>query len=68
MLKIPRTRTLTPPSWDPFLVIQNDNCKLSYIPTPISTLPVQNEDCSSTTRGRRPRIFDMKEKITRPGI
>jgi hypothetical protein len=35
---------------------------------PISTLPVQNEDCNNATRGRRPRIFDMKEKITRPGI
>jgi hypothetical protein len=33
---------------------------------PISTLPVQNEDCSSTTRGGRPRMFDMKEEFTRP--
>jgi hypothetical protein len=56
------------PHVDTFRGIQNDNCRLSYIPIPISTLPVQNEDCSSTTRGRRSRMFDMKEKITRPGI
>jgi hypothetical protein len=35
---------------------------------PISILSVKNEDCSRTTRGGRPRIFDMKEKFTRPGI
>ena len=27
---------------------------------PISSLPVQNEDCSSTTRGGRPRIHEGK--------
>jgi hypothetical protein len=60
LLKRPRTRTFTPPSWDLFRAIQNDNCRPENIPMPISTLPVQNEGCSSTTRRGRPRIFDME--------
>jgi hypothetical protein len=41
LLKRPRTRTFTPPSWDLFRATQNDNCGPDNIPIPISTLPVQ---------------------------
>jgi hypothetical protein len=51
LLKILRTRTLTPPRWDPFRGDANSYYSMTPIPTPISTLFVQNEDCSRTTRG-----------------
>jgi hypothetical protein len=59
---------VTGPRWDPFRGDANSYYSITPIPTPISTIFVQNEECSRTTRGGRPRIFDMKEKFTRPGI
>jgi hypothetical protein len=61
LLKSLEPRTFITPSWGLFRAIPNDNCRPDNIPMPISTLPVQNEDCSSATRGGRPRVFDMKE-------
>jgi hypothetical protein len=68
LLKSLKPRTFTTSSWDLFRAIPNDDCRPDNTPMPISTPPVQNEDCSSATRGGRPRMFDMKEWFTRPGV
>ena len=63
LLKRPRTRTFTPPSWDLFRATQNDNCRPDNIPIPISPLPVQKRGLWQYNEGGEAEDIRHKGKI-----